>query len=318
MPKRTIVPVDMGGSQSRCVISPPGQVPPKAETVRALIAHYEAERAPQGSDVEVGFFRGGVPGPDLLDACQDYPIRVSCNPADLSRQDALRLHSAGVQTIELEVFSLDPYVLRSNSRDYTVARILGMFRVLSEMGLKVGVHLVPGLPGGDEETSMADVRVLIESGHVDFVRLWPALAFEGATLAQWVQEGRWNPPEVPAMVALLERMMDGLEAAGIPVVRVGLHPGQDVPAELIAGPYHPNLRGEVETRRFGRRMMAALADRDTGPSPVIRVHPKDIGWAKGTSNTNARMIRTRLGLVELKIVSDPDVSRGTVAVGEAG
>ncbi len=165
---------------------------------------------------------------------------------------------------------------------------------------------------------MADVRLLIESGHVDFVRLWPALAFEGATLAQWVQEGRWNPPEVPAMVALLERMMDGLEAAGIPVVRVGLHPGQDVPAELIAGPHHPNLRGEVETRRFGRRMIAALAERDTGPTPVIRVHPKDMGWAKGTSNTNARMIRTRLGLADLKIVSDPDVSRGTVAVGEAG
>jgi histone acetyltransferase (RNA polymerase elongator complex component) len=186
------------------------------------------------------------------------------------------------------------------------------------MGFTLGAHLCPGLPGSDAETASSDIRWLAESGFVDFVRVWPALGFQGAVLAEWAQDGRWVPLDIPDAIALLETMLDALDAAGISVARVGLQPGQDIPVEAVAGPVHPNLRGEVETRRFRRRMIAALKDQVLGDEAVLRVHPKDIGWAKGTSNTNARALRTRLGLSAVHIVPDPEVARGTVVVGSVG
>jgi hypothetical protein len=318
MTRRTIVPIDMGGSPSRCVVAPPPVAAPTPDTVAAMIAHYASERAPPGAELEVGFFRGGIPDAAQLEACGGLPVRVSCNPADLSRQAAVRLRSSGCEIIELELLSLDPYVLRCCERGYTVGRVEGMLRHLKRMGFTLGAHLCPGLPGSDAETASSDIRWLAESGFVDFVRVWPALGFQGAVLAEWAQDGRWVPLDIPDAIALLETMMDALDAAGISVARVGLQPGQDIPVEAVAGPVHPNLRGEVETRRFRRRMIAALRDQVLGDEAVLRVHPKDIGWAKGTSNTNARALRTRLGLSAVHIVPDPEVARGTVVVGSVG
>jgi histone acetyltransferase (RNA polymerase elongator complex component) len=283
-----------------------------------MIDHYASERAPAGSELEVGFFRGGIPDAAQLQACGGLPVRVSCNPADLSRQESQRLRSSGCEIIELEVLSLDPYVLRSCERGYTVGRVEGMIRILAEMGFRIGVHLTPGLPGSDLDSSLADVEKIAAGGAVDFVRVWPALAFQGAGLAGWVQDGRWVPLGLPEAVSLIESMLEALDKASIPVIRVGLQPGQDIPVQAIAGPYHPNLRGEVETRRFRRRMMDALSRSEHGDCAILRVHPKDISWAKGTSNVNARTLRTRLGISEIRIEADPAVARGTVVVGGNG
>jgi len=315
MRRRIIVPIDMGGSPSRCIVAPPPGPLPVPETVEAMIGHYATERAPDGAELEVGFYRGGIPTAELLAACGGRPIRVSCNPADLTREDAARLRAAGCEILELEVLSLDPYVLRTCERGYSVGRIKGMLRILAEMGFRTGVHLVPGLPGSDTESALADVRWLAHTGQVDFVRVWPALGFQGATLAEWALDGRWVPLGLPATVVLLAKLLEALDEAKITVARVGLQPGQDIPVPVVAGPTHPNLRGEVEARRFRRRMMEALRENDLGTHAVLRVHPKDLGWAKGTSNINARALRTRLGLTELRIESDPEVTRGTVMVG---
>jgi hypothetical protein len=321
------VPIDMGGSPSPCVIGPPPMPRPSPETVTAMIAHYARDRAPQNAQLEVGFFRGGVPDNALLAACGSLPVRVSCNPADLDQDHARRLAGSGTVVIELEALSLDPYVLRCCERGYTRGRLETMGSGLQSMGLSVGIHLCPGLPGSDAESVMAGVRWVIESGFVDFVRIWPVLGFEGSQLAEWAADGRWVPMELPAAVVQVGQMMDELERAAIPVIRVGVQPGQDIPVKAVAGPYHPNLRGEVQTRRFRRRMLDAIREEADKRGPgeglpleaetIIRVHPKDIGWAKGTSNINARTLRIRLGLSAVRIVSDPDVERGTVALGKA-
>jgi hypothetical protein len=315
--RRVIVPVDLGGSTHRCVVAPPPIQPPNAGVVRALIAHYRTERLRPADNLEVGFYRGGVPGKSLLDVCEGLPIRVGLHPADLNRAAAKHLFDSGVRTIEVEALSFDPHVLRTVGRNYTTRRVFGMLHSLREMGFSVGVHLVPGLPGTDESGAINDVNAVLQTPEpiVDFVRIWPAIAFEGSGLARWAAEGRWHPWSVSEAVDVIRRMMDRFDAAGVPVIRVGLQPGQDVPSRAVAGPVHPNLRGEVETLRFQARMEQALVGVNVGQRVVIRVNPKDLGWAKGTSNSNARTLRNRLGLAEVAIEPDKRVERGAVKRG---
>jgi histone acetyltransferase (RNA polymerase elongator complex component) len=273
------------------------------------------ERFPD-ADLEVAFFHGGVPTQALLEATKGLPIRLSCNPADLDRESAATLKAAGCLTIELEAMTLDPHVLRTCNRDYTTTRVRNMARTLRAEGFSIGLHLVPGLPGSDVEGALNDARSLIdtEGAWVDFVRIWPALAFEGSTLDKWAKNGRWQPHDTSAMVDILTAIVDICAAGQIDIARVGIQPGQDIPVRATAGPVHPNIRGEVESRRFGARLFRQLHGTAEGADIVVQVHPKDLSWAKGTSNVNARSARTRYKLGSLQFATDESVSRGELRI----
>jgi len=317
--KRVVVPIDLGGSPIDGATRPPRRPPPTAETVQALIEHYATERAPAGGVVlEPAFFRGGLPSAELLAACEPHPVRVACSPADLSRDGAAWLRDRGVSTIELDVRTFDTPTLRALRRGYSGAQARAILSGLGALGLRRGVTLAPGLPGTSHASALADAGVVAGDGAAqplaEFVRLLPALAYEGTDLAQWAVSGRWTPMSIAEAVTTCEAMEDRLRDAGVPVARMGQQPGADVPDTHVAGPWHPNLRSLVEGRRFRRRMAAALADLPRSAPIELRVHPKDLSWAKGASNTNVRALRAALSLPGLRVSADPSVPRGSVRV----
>lgn len=312
------MPVDLGGSPTRCALSPPLRARPTPELVEALIAHYRAERAAPEDALEVGFFHGGLPDDTLLAACGGLPVRVSCSPADLSRAEAARLVAGGVRRVELEVATFSPAILRELRRGYTGAQVDAMRRGLAELGVEVGLVLIPGLPGASHASAMEDAARAIGGGDLPraaFVRLYPALALEGSELAVQVQRGRWHPMRLGEALTTLVALVDHLEAGGVPVARVGLQPGVDLPVRAVAGPVHPNLRGLVEGRRLRRRMAEALQGVPAGESATLRVHPADLGDALGRSRENLRAVRVALGLRALELRPDPAMSRGRVSRG---
>ena len=312
--RRTIVPVDLGGSPTPCLLRPPLRPPPTPALVQALIAHYRAERAPPGADLEVAFFHGGLPTDALLEAAAGCAIRVACSPADLSRAEAERLLSAGVGTLELEVGTFQRDVLRALDRGYRPAMVLTMLTVLRARGVRLGATLVSGLPGSSHESAVADVAALVDDGGplVDFVRLYPALALEGTGLAARAAQGAWVPMHLGEAVTTCVAMAERLDAAGIEIARVGMQPGQDVPGRVAAGPVHPNLRQLVEVRRFHRRMESAMRFVPAGSVVQISVNPRDLAWAKGTANENLRSLRAQLSLEGLTVTPDAAVARGAV------
>lgn len=311
------MPVDLGGSPTACRVRPARRPPPAPETLRALVRHYAEERTPPGPvDVVVAFFRGGLPPEGLLDAAAGHPLRLSCNPADLGAATAAALVSRGLARVELEVLSLDPSVLRALRRGHSARRVVRMVAGLRALGLEVGVVLAPGLPGTSHGGALADADRLLDEARPDFVRIHPALALEGSGLASLVRGGAWTPMRLAEAVTTCAALLDRFDAAGVPVIRVGLQPGPDVPDALVAGPAHPNLRGLVEARRFRRRMARALEGHPAELPAVVRVNPRDLSWAKGTGNANPRALRAALGLRALAVEPDPAVERGRVAVGD--
>jgi hypothetical protein len=117
------------------------------------------------------------------------------------------------------------------------------------------------------------------------------------------------------MIDVLAQMVSICDEASVNVIRIGIQPGQDIPVRVTAGPMHPNFRGEVESRRFGTRLALKLKGAASGSAVVVRVHPKDLAWAKGTSNVNARLVRTRYGLASLEFKTDESLERGQLRIG---
>lgn len=316
--RRILVPVDLGGSPTPCLVRPPLRKPPDPATVAALVESYRRDRAPPGGlPIEVAFFHGGLPDPALVAAAGSHPLRLSCPPGDLSRSQVEDLVRAGLHTVEVEALTFDEGVLRDCRRGYGARQARALLRGLKELGLRVGLVLAPGLPGGSHEQALRDAAVAAGQEdptlRVDFVRVLPALAWQGSGLAARAAAGRWRPMRLGEAVTTCSAMVDLLEAAGVPVARVGLQPGADLPGTVAAGPVHPDLRGLVQARRFRARMERALGAPPPGARLALQVHPQDLSWAKGPANANVRALRAALGLSELRLVPDPAQARGSVA-----
>ena len=186
----------------------------------------------------VGFFHGGLPTALQLRAIGNLPARLSCSPADIRPIDAKRLYRAGVTTIEVEIGTFQPRVLRKCRRGYSAGKAWAVMHGLVDLGFKVGVVLNPGMPGFRMEDCIEDAQSLARTGApvVDFVRLNPALALAGSLAADWVADGTWVPIDVDEAVAIIRQMVDILEPANISWP--GGLPGQDIEAEAVAGPVH--------------------------------------------------------------------------------
>jgi len=255
-----------------------------------------------------------MPDAELLRACSGLPIRLSLNPADLDKRAAEELLEAGCTTVELEIMTIDPHVLRTCARPYTSSQAFAMGEGLKRMGFQVGVHLVPGLPAGDVDGALRDAEYASQAEWVDFVRIWPALGFKGATITEWALDGSWDPWDVGQAIDIVFQMIDILDARGKPTIRVGIQPGQDIPVRAVVGPVHPNIRGEIQSRKFGSRLRERLKITQPGDDVVVHVNPKDLSWAKGISNINGRTGKSLYQLASLKFQPNPDVGRGALKV----
>lgn len=318
--RRLVVPVDLGGSPTACLVRPPLRPRPAPATVAALVESYRRDRAPTGGlPIEVAFFHGGVPDPALVAAAGPHPLRLACPPGDLSRPQVEALARAGLHTVEVEALSFDEAVLRDCQRGYSARGARALIRGLKELGLRVGLVLAPGLPGSSHDGALRDAAVAAgredPALRVDFVRVLPALAWAGSGLALRAAAGRWRPMRLGEAVTTCAAVVDLLEAARVPVARLGLQPGPDLPAVVAAGPVHPDLRGLVQARRFRVRMEQALGAPPAGARAALHVHPQDLSWAKGPSNANVRALRAGLDLDELRLVPDPTLPRGSVVRG---
>jgi elongator complex protein 3 len=131
-------------------------------------------------------------------------------------------------------------------RGHGVAESLEATRNLKDAGLKVGYHLMLGLPGMGPEDDLASLlRVVDDPGfRPDLLKLYPTLVMEGTGLhAMWL-EGAYSPPDEERAVDVLAPFKARLPA-WVRVSRVE----RDIPSDLIAaGIRASNLRQLVADR----------------------------------------------------------------------
>jgi histone acetyltransferase (RNA polymerase elongator complex component) len=131
----------------------------------------------------------------LLNAAEPYvldnsvqSIRISTRPDALDAERLEILKAYGVTTVELGVQSMDDRVLYLSQRGHTANDTVEAVRMLKGHGFKVGIQLMPGLPGDSKENFSATIeKVLALKPHM--ARLYPALVIKGTGLARLYDEG---------------------------------------------------------------------------------------------------------------------------------
>lgn len=168
-----------------------------------------------------------------------------------------RLKRAGLDLVELGVQSFDDHALREARRGYSGQRAEDACRAVAATGLKLGIQLLPGMPGVTPAIFLADVDRALALRPA-CLRFYPCVVPDGTELAALWKTGRYEPWSLPDTVRILGEALRRAWAAGVPVIRLAVAPEASFDTTLLAGPRHPALGALIQAEALLQSVRAQL------------------------------------------------------------
>jgi histone acetyltransferase (RNA polymerase elongator complex component) len=235
-------------------------------------------------------------------------IRLSTRPDAVDIETARRLANAGVRTVELGCQSFSDRVLAASGRGHDASAAGRGVAALHGAGLRVGLQLMPGLPGADADEARLSLAAALALAP-DFLRIYPTLVLAGSPLATLWRTGSYRPLELDATVELCADQLLTCRRAGVPVIRLGLQGDDGLERGLLAGPYHPAF-GQLVRSRLWRRALQRLAGRDR--RVTVHVPRCELSDALGHRRSNLDYFAARG--TPLAVRADPDLPPSTLSL----
>lgn len=294
--------------------------PATAEDVVSAIEN-ALRLTPPGTRRQLAFYGGSftaIPVAEqesLLGAAAPYlergdiaSLRLSTRPDAIDGAVLRRLRSYGVETIELGAQSMSERVLALSGRGHTAADVEDAARAVKGAGFRLILQMMTGLPGADDESDVESARRIAALGP-DGVRVYPTVIVRDTALCDLWRAGRYKEHTVEDAVRVCVRILPVFEQAGIPVIRLGLNPTEDLSGgDAVGGAYHPALGELVKSRIMRDKAEKILSGAKRGEQAVLRVNPRLMSQLVGQHGANRAYLVERFGLSGLRIVRDPDVS----------
>ncbi|HWJ02547.1 MAG TPA: radical SAM protein [Verrucomicrobiae bacterium] len=235
-------------------------------------------------------------------------VRISTHPACISVASLEILKAGGGTTVELGVQSMNREVLRLAGREYGPETVWQAVEKLRSFDFQVGIQLMPGLPGDTLELTLETVKQVIEL-KPEFVRVYPTVVIAGTKLAEAWSKGMYRPLDLYEAVDWCKEISKAFQAAGIPIIRMGLHASDILEGQLLAGPNHPAFKALVDSALALEIIEQQL--HGTGHNLQIYCHPSDIPVVRGHKNFNVHKLKKQFGCGTVTLIPDRGMVRGS-------
>lgn len=295
---------------------------------RTLDQAIQSDRFDPSRKPEVAFYGGTFTRltttrmKELLGAVRPYlqqglfqSIRFSTRPDSVLDKPLDLLKNLGVSTVELGTQSMVDEVLKHSQRGHTAQDTVDSVRLLKEFGFKVGVQLMPGLPGDTQERFMQTVEKVI-SLRPHMVRLYPTIVLKGTALEKWFREKRYHPTPLAKAVKICQESCVRLEDNGIPVIRIGLMSSKTLleDSQIVAGPWHKAFGFLVRSEIYQQRIESYLPEWGLAAEMRLRVPHRELPLVRGYKNRGLRSIEDKTGAKVIEVIADDTVPAGQVVV----
>ena len=158
----------------------------------------------------------GFESPTLVDA-QDanesaaarcIGLTIETKPDAFLGREVTESLALGATRVELGIQSTHDDVLEAVHRGHTDAQSREAMGRAKDAGLKVGAHMMPGLPGSDPDRDLESMRVLFgdPAYRPDFLKIYPTLVLPGTALYGLWKSGRYTPMNTDDAVELIARV----------------------------------------------------------------------------------------------------------------
>ena len=291
--------------------------PADARKVRELLTALPSD----GTKRELAFYGGSftaIPEDmqhELLASAQEgvlqgkiSAIRLSTRPDAIDEAVLERLKRYGVQTVELGAQSLDDEVLRLSGRGHTAEDVRRASRMVKDAGFSLILQMMTGLPGDSGEQSLATAREIV-SLRPDGVRVYPTVIVRDTALYERWRRGQYREHTVEDAVRLCAKILPLFEEAGIPVLRLGLNPTEELSGgAAVAGAYHPALGELVRSQILLEKAEALLRGVEPGSRVIMGVQPRLLSQMLGQRRRNVSALIDAFRLKELIVHPNPSIS----------
>ncbi|MEA1965902.1 MAG: tRNA uridine(34) 5-carboxymethylaminomethyl modification radical SAM/GNAT enzyme Elp3 [Euryarchaeota archaeon] len=183
-------------------------------------------------------------------AVRNIGITFETRPDHLSREEIDRLLEMGATKVEVGVQSIYDRVLEKIDRGHTVQDSIAANKRLRDSGLKVGFHIMVGLPGSDANDDLNMFKTLFSDPAFcpDHLKIYPTLVTEGTVLHRWWKDGSYHSLDNESAIGLLADIKSVLPK-WVRLQRIQ----RDIPAQQIAaGVTKSNIRQLAEERLRSR------------------------------------------------------------------
>jgi histone acetyltransferase (RNA polymerase elongator complex component) len=184
-------------------------------------------------------------------------VRCSTRPDWINPDHLAWLKAQGLNMVELGVQSFSPDVLHRSERGYSGETARMACEMIDRSGLELGVQLMPGLPGSTAQSWLADVEQT-RGLKPKAVRIYPCLVLRDTPLAESYHRREFRPWSLKRTIWVLGQALLIFWKEGIPVIRIGLAPEQDLITAIEAGPWHPALGQMAKSLALHAHILAAL------------------------------------------------------------
>ena len=319
-PRQSVIPVFVPhlGCPHRCVFCNQNrisgaQVPATAETVRSAIEK-AAALTPLETKRQLAFYGGSftaIPAARqeaLLSAAAPYlargtivSIRLSTRPDAIDDETLARLARYGVETVELGAQSMDDGVLRLSGRGHTAADVARAAALVKARGFQLVLQMMTGLPGDTDEKAVETAEKLIALSP-DGVRIYPTVIVRDTALYELWQAGEYTEHTVEDAVRVCARLLPLFDGAGIPVIRLGLNPTEELSGgDAAGGAYHPALGELVRSRVLLEKARTLLAGVGPGSAVTLGVAQRAVSQMIGQHRQNLASLKSGLGLANVRV-----------------
>ncbi len=274
---------------------------------------------PKGGKRQLAFYGGSftaIPAGDqeaLLGAAKEALDRGEIDAVRLStRPDAIddtvlnRLRRYGVETVELGAQSMDDEVLRRAERGHTAQDVERASRLIKAAGFRLILQMMTGLPGATDESDIETARRLVAL-RPDGVRVYPTVIVRDTALFDRWQAGEYREHTVEDAVRVCAKIVPLFEAAGIPIIRLGLNPTEELSGgAAVGGAYHPALGELVKSRILLEKARALLNGIEPGSRVTLEVGRGKTSQMAGQHRENLRRLTEEFSLADVKIKEKPE------------
>jgi histone acetyltransferase (RNA polymerase elongator complex component) len=303
------------------------QKAPRAEDVKR-VCEQALNEVGDRADSEIAFFGGSFTAiergymTELLEAAQPFlgegkfgGIRISTRPDCINAEILSLLKSRGVTAIELGAQSMNDEVLAANERGHTSADVVKASEMIKSFGFELGLQMMVGLYKSTPERERSTARQILEIAP-DTVRIYPVAVLRGTALAELYESGEYKLMDFDEVVELCAEMAEQFTAAGIKLLRIGLHASENVESEAVAGFYHPafgELVRSAEVRNIIKKHICNAPDGSCDCKKLtVYVGKSMVSAAAGHKKSNKLYFSERG--TELSVKPDPTLKSHEIRI----
>ncbi len=237
---------------------------------------------------------------------------------DITINDGKELLRLGVTRVEIGIQSLYDSVLDKINRGHKVSDSINCLKMLRELGFKVSVHYMIGLPGSTKKMDLYGFKKLFsdENFKPDMLKIYPCIVMKGTKLEEEYLNGKYKPMsnlEAAELIAEMKRIIP--EYCRVQRIQ------RDITKGITAGVDKSNLRQDVKKIMKERNWECrCIRCREIGRTSKIGKEKLEVSEYNASNNKEFFIQITKGGLIgfcRLRFVNDYGIVRELHVYGES-